>query len=57
MYLHLYMSYGIKREVRTLDTVDPRLSKPWHLAESSFIPTHKFGGEYHYLFVNRYEYH
>ena len=33
--------------------MDPRLSEP-HLSESSFIRTHKFGGEYH-MFVNRYE--
>ena len=32
-------------------TVDPHLSQP-HLSESSFIRTHKFGGEYHYMFVN-----
>ena len=32
-------------------TVDPRLSEP-HLSESSFIQTHKFGGEYHDMFVN-----
>ena len=38
-----------------IDTVDPRLSEPC-LSESSFIRTHKFGGEYHYMFVNRYEY-
>ena len=37
-------------------TVDPCLSEP-HLSESSFIRTHKFCGEYHYMFVNRYEYH
>ena len=35
------------------NTVDPRLSKP-HLSESSFMRTHKFGGEYHYMFEPHY---
>ena len=49
--VHVYCKYMLFP-----NTVDPRLSKP-HLSESSFIRTHKFGGEYHYMFVNRYEYH
>ena len=43
----------------TLTTVHPRLSKP-HLSESSFIRTHKYGCEYHYMLVNlinEYEYY
>ena len=32
-------------------TLQNPVSEP-HLSESSFIRTHKFGGEYHYMFVN-----
>ena len=46
------------RHASDYDTVHPRLSEP-HLSESSFIRTHKYGCEYHYMLVNlinEYEY-
>ena len=47
----MYYDHAVRNSKSAQVTVDPCLSEP-HLSESLFIRTHKFGGEYHYMFVN-----
>ena len=51
MFSKLAEDIVLTLQLQFVNTVDPRLSKP-HLSESSFIRTHKFYCESHYMVMN-----